>query len=131
MTYGDYISKATIEERIEMRKRIEAIIGTQEQARATATNLSDRIARSSAWQKQYEKLAVVFFENGEKALALHYTQTGQRIQGVTASGKRWMLEGNNGWTNRSRYCGTLYIEGGGCIFTSGRLDRVFDYILNN
>jgi len=132
MTYGDYVTKATPEERMEMRKRIEAIIGTKEQAKSWAKDLTERIQIASRYDKQFEKLAMVFYTNGEKALALNYTQIGgNSFKGVTASGKRWVLEGNMGWTNRSRYCGTLYIEGEGCIFTSGKLDRVFDYILNN
>lgn len=131
MTYADYITKATVEERIEMRKRVEAIIGTEEQAKATARDLSERIQKGFQYKKQFEKLAKVFWEHGDKALAMVYTQQGRRFKGVTASGKRWTLDGNCGWTERSRYCGTLYIEGEGVIFTSGRLDRVFDYILNN
>ncbi len=132
MTYGDYITKATPEERIEMRKRVEGIIGTKEQAKSFAKTLSDKIDAGAKWQKQFEKLSKIFFEHGEKALAMNYTQIGAySFKGVTANGKRWILEGNNGWTTRSRYCGTLYIEGEGCIFTSGSLERVFDYILNN
>lgn len=131
MTYADYISKATPEERAEMQKRIEAIIGTQKAARESGRDLTERIQRSAEWRKQYEKLAKVFFENGEKALAMNFMQYGRTFKGVTASGKVWILEGNNGWTQRSRYCGSLFIEGEGTIFTSGRLDKVFDYILNN
>lgn len=132
MTYADYITNATPEERKAMKERIEAIIGTKEQAAAQAKDLSARITARSKWDKQYEKLAMVFFEHGEKALAMNFSKVnGNSFQGVTAGGKRWILEGNNGYCERSRYCGSLWIEGEGCIFTSGRLDRVFDYILNN
>ena len=131
MTYGDYITKATVEERKEMRRRIEAIIGTKEQARQSGKNLNERIRRASAWDKSFEKLSMVFFEHGEKALALNYTVDGWLIKGITASGKRWNLERNNGYTSRSEYCGTLYIEGIGTIFTSGRLEKCFEYVLNN
>lgn len=130
-SYADLITRATPEERAEVRRRVEMIIGTQDQAAATASNLTERIQKRSAWNKQYEKLAKLFLENGEKALSMVFTQNGRTFRGVTVSGKRWMLDGNNGWTNRSRYCGTLYIEGEGTIFTSGRLDRAFDYILTH
>lgn len=130
MTYADYISKATPEERKAVRERVEKIIGTQDQAKAMARNLTERIQMASKWQKEFEKLSKIFFEHGEKALAMHFTQHGRTFEGVTASGKKWILTGNNGWTERSRYCGTLYIEGEGTIFTSGKLDKVFDYILN-
>lgn len=131
MTYADYISKATPEERADMRKRVEAIIGTKEQAKACASDITGRIRKGEAWQRQFEKLSKVFFERGAEALAMHFTQRGGTFEGVTAGGKKWILEGNNGWTERSRYCGTLFIEGEGTIFTSGRFDKVFDYILTN
>jgi hypothetical protein len=131
MTYSDYVCKATSEEMEEIRKRIYAIIGTDDQIRETTPDRSQRIQKVAQWKKQFEKLAVVFFENGEKALAMNFTQSGRQFNGVTANGKRWTLYGNCGYSERSRYCGTLYIEGEGCVFTSGRLDKVFDYILNN
>lgn len=131
MTYAEWMSKATAEQRQEVRNRVEKIIGSKEQAKAGATDLSERINRGNKWQKQFELLSMVFFEHGEKALAMHFIQKGHTYEGVTASGKKWILEGNNGWTERSRYCGSLYIQGIGTVFTSGRLDKVFDYILNN
>lgn len=131
MTYGELITKATPEQRREVRERVEKIIGTKEQAKASAASLTERIQKGNAWEKQYEKLAKVFLEKGAEALSLHFTQRGRFCEGVTASGKKWRLEGNCGWTERSRYCGTLYIEGIGTVFTSGRLDKCFDYILNN
>jgi hypothetical protein len=130
MTYGELITKATPEQRKEMRSRIEKIIGTKEQAMRYASDLTDRIKNARRWESEYEKLAKVFLENGEKALALNFVQKGRYFEGVTASGKKWELEGNNGWTERSRYCGRLWIEGEGTVFTSGKLDKVFDYILN-
>lgn len=51
--------------------------------------------------------------------------------GKTKSGKGFTLEGNRGFTNRSRYCYTLTIEGIGCIFTSGTIEAAVEYILNN
>lgn len=132
MTYGELISKATVEQRKELRERIEKIIGTKEWAKECAgDNLSDRINAASKWDKAYEGLAKVFLEHGEKALAMNFIQLGGTYKGVTANGKTWILERNNGYTQRSRYCGTLYIEGIGTVFTSGKLDKVFDYILNN
>lgn len=121
----------TIEQRVEMRKRIEKIIGTREFERDRATNPAERSENLMRWDRAYEKLQKVFIEHGEKALAMHFIQKGCDFEGVTANGKKWMLERNNGFTNRSRYCGTLWIEGTGTVFTSGRLDKVFDYILNN
>lgn len=120
----------TIEQRANLRNRIEKIIGTRKHEIERATSLTERINNAQRWDKEYEKLQKVFEEHGEKALAMNFVQKGRFYEGVTASGKKWELEGNNGWTERSRYCGRLWIEGEGTVFTSGKLDKVFEYILN-
>lgn len=131
MTYSQLISNATVEERREVTARIEKIIGTKKQAMEAAESLTERIENASRWEKEYEKLAKIFLENGAEALAIVFMQKGNSFEGVTVSGKKWFLERNNGWTQRSRYCGTLYIQDVGTVFTSGRLDKVFEYILTN
>ena len=45
----------------------------------------------------------------------------------TASGKTGFIEWNNGFTQRSWKCVALYI-GGVCMFTSGTIDKVIEYI---
>lgn len=131
MTYSQLISNATVEERREVTARIEKIIGTKKQAMEAAESLTERIENASRWEKEYEKLAKIFLENGAEALAMVFMQKGNSFEGVTVSGKKWFLERNNGLTQRSRYCGTLYIQDVGTVFTSGRLDKVFEYILTN
>ena len=44
----------------------------------------------------------------------------------TASGAQARLEFNNGWTERSLKCFTLFIDGV-CMFTSGTIQAVFEY----
>lgn len=130
MTYSELITKATKEQRKEVRDRVEKIIGKKEMAVIGVTDLTEKITKAQQWQKAYEQLAKVFLEHGEKALAMNFMSYGRTSEGVTARGKKWVFSGNNGFTNRSRYCGDLYIEGEGTIFTSGRIDKVFEYILN-
>ena len=130
MTYAEWMSKATPEQRQEVADRVRKIIGTREQAVANVKDLTERIKRSNSYQKEFELLSKVFFEHGEKALAMNYMQYGRNFEGVTASGKKWILERNHGWAERSRNCGSLWIQGEGTVFTSGRIDKVFDYILN-
>lgn len=130
MTYAEWMSKATPEQRQDVSDRVRKIIGTREQAVCNIKDLTERIKAANRYQKQFELLSKVFFEHGEKALAMHFMQYGHTYEGVTASGKKWILEGNNGWTERSRYCGSLWIQGEGTVFTSGKIDKVFDYILN-
>lgn len=116
--------------RAEIRRRIVAIIGSEEAVTCNIKNLVERIKARQAWNRSYERLEKVFYKHGARALAMNFTQNGRTFQGVTAGGKKWILYGNNGWTERSRYCGTLTIDGK-AIFTSGRLDKVFDYILDD
>ena len=132
MTYSELMSKATPEQRQEVYNRVTAIIGKEEVVVGSfekGKDFNEWFKARQAWDRGYERLAKVFFEHGAKALAMNFTQMGWSFKGVTASGKKWTLDANNGWTERSRYCGTLWIEGEGTIFTSGRLDKVFDYIL--
>lgn len=128
MTYSQLISKATPEQRKEVMERVIKIIGTPEQATASARDLTARINRRNQWNKDFENLSKVYLEHGEKALAMNFTQIGNTVEGVTASGKKWVLEKNWGFTERSRHCGSLWVEGTGTVFTSGKLDKVFDYI---
>ncbi len=48
----------------------------------------------------------------------------------TASGKNACIEWNNGCTERSLHCVTLFIAGT-CMFTSGTLETVVEYILTH
>ena len=45
-----------------------------------------------------------------------------------ASGKDAWIEWNNGYTMRSWNCVSLYVAGEGCLFTSGTIDTVIEYI---
>lgn len=120
-----------VEERIEISERIRGIIGKKEDCIREGMSNSERIKARFDYDKQFEKLANVYVKHGEKALAAHFTDYGSYKVGVTASGKKWILDGNNGYTERSRYCGTLTIEGEGTIFTSGTLSRAFEYIFTH
>ena len=55
----------------------------------------------------------------------------RRYHGITPNGKRFSIEGNSGWTNRSRHCYTLYLEGQGVVFTSGEFWRAYGVIKNS
>lgn len=118
------------ESRAKVRAMIHAIIGTKEDSVKGIEDLSERITRRSQYDKQFDKLVKVYDKNGEKALAMHYMDCGSIKKGTTPNGNNWSLEMNNGYTARSRYCGTLYINGE-CIYTSGTVAKAFEYILNN
>lgn len=127
MTYAEL----PIEERINLNKKIEIIIGTKDSWVRENMDTSERIKARFAYDKLKEKLQKVFLMYGDKALAMNFADYGGWKKGVTPGGKKWTLEMNSGWTSRSRHCGSLYIEGQGNIFTSGTLAKAFEYILNN
>ena len=123
----------TIEERIAINERIDAMIGSREEFNESVKDLSlsDRIDVRDKYNKLREKLFKIAEKNGEKALMLTLVQDGNTSTGVTANGKKFVWVRNYGYSARSRHCGSLYIEGIGTVFTSGTVAKVFEYVLNN
>ena len=50
------------------------------------------------------------------------------VNGTTPNGKRFVVYINNGWTDRSRYCFTLRINGN-TLFTSGTFQKAYATIV--
>lgn len=123
----------TFEERVEVNKLIDKMLGSREQQREITSNmtLENRIRSNSEYQKMREKLMKIAEKEGIENLNLVIITCGRSGNGVTKSGKKFVWEGNNGFTERSRYCGSLYIEGVGTVFTSGTIAKVAEYIINN
>ena len=123
----------TFEERVEVNKLIDKMLGSRERQREITSNMSleGRIRSNSEYQKMREKLMKIAEKEGIENLNLVIITCGRIGKGVTKSGKKFVWEGNNGFTERSRYCGSLYIEGVGTVFTSGTIAKVAEYIINN
>ena len=123
----------TIEERIAINARIDAMIGSSNDLNEMIKDmdLTERIDARDKYRKLREKLFKIAEKNGEKALTLTLIQDGNTASGVTAQGKKFVWTINFGYSIRSRYCGSLYIEGIGTVFTSGTVAKAFEYILNN
>ena len=123
----------TFEEKVEANKLIDKMIGSREQQREITSNmtLENRIRSNSEYQKMREKLMKIAEKEGIENLNLVIITCGRSGNGVTKSGKKFVWEGNNGFTERSRYCGSLYIESIGTVFTSGTIAKVAEYIINN
>ena len=123
----------TFEERVEVNKIIDKMVGSRERQREITSNmtLENRIKSNSEYQKMREKLMKIAEKEGIENLNLVIITCGRSGNGVTKSGKKFVWEGNNGVTERSRYCGSLYIEGVGTVFTSGTIAKVAEYIINN
>ena len=123
----------TKEQRKTINNRIDAMIGSHAEHREAIKNmtLSDRVNATDKYNKMREKLFKIAEKYGEKALVITMIQDGNTAYGVTADGKQFRWVGNNGYAMRSRYCGTLEIEGNGTVFTSGTVAKAYEYILNN
>ena len=103
-------------------------------------NAERRLAKSEAAVEEYhkeveaiedlkrkEELFKLEFEKEQKEWAKDGIKLVSRYTGETPSGKWFQIEGNNGFTNRSRHCFTLYIDGK-TIFTSGEFWRAYGVI---
>lgn len=117
------------DERAKVLEMIENIIGEKEEWITENMDRTERIQTRARYDRLMEKLIKIYEKSGNKALAMNFEDGGARKKGTTPSGKKWELEMNNGITDRSRYCGTLYIDGE-AIFTSGTVAKAFEYILN-
>lgn len=123
----------TFEERVEINNRIDLMIGSREQQRTRVADweLKDKINSNNHYNKMREHLFKIAEKEGVEALTLTLITYGRTNEGVTAKGKKFVWEGNNGFTERSRYCGSLYIQGIGTVFTSGTIAKAVEYIINN
>ncbi|MCQ2270997.1 MAG: hypothetical protein MJZ52_07215 [Bacteroidales bacterium] len=52
------------------------------------------------------------------------------VNGTTPNGKRFVVYINNGWTDRSRYCYTLRINGT-TLFTSGTFQTAYAMVVKS
>ena len=123
----------TQKERKEALERIYSMIGTPEQQRQFVSNfnLQERIKSTSNYNKTKEKLLEIAEKEGVKALSKVVIMAGRYCTGLTANNKKYIWEGNSGYTERSIYCGSLYIEGIGIVFTSGRIEKAVEYLITN
>lgn len=81
--------------------------------------------------KAKEELRKKAFEAEQKEWAKDGITLERRYSGKTPNGKHFSIERNCGFTDRSRHCYTLYLEGYGVVFTSGEFWRAYGVIKNN
>lgn len=118
------------ETRMRVTEMIQKVIGTKAECVNDKMTREERIKARFNYDKLFEKLAKIWVKNGDKALSMNYMDYGSFLKGVTPNGKRWQFDWNSwGWTERTHHCGTLWIEGQGCIFTSGTVARAFERIM--
>jgi len=122
-------SDMTVDERRKLIDVIESMIGDGK----FDGNWRDPeyISKKKSYKKTFEKLVKIAEQYGTEKLKTTIVMKNGEATGKTTSGKKYEYIMNcYGVTERSRYCGTLYIDGK-CKFTSGKIEKVIEYIINN
>ena len=104
-----------------------------EKAREELLDYLDKVTMIEDLKKR-EELIKQEFEQEQKVWAKDGITLTGRYMGVTPKGKRFWIERNNGWTERSWHCWTLTFASDGkayTVFTSGEFWRAYLYIKNN
>ena len=116
---------------IKANEIIDRIIGSMAEQRANVNKLplSERISCNAQYDKMRSKLFAIIEVNGFDYLVGVTIMRGNNTRGFTKTGRKYTWEGNCGITAKSRYCGSLWIEGIGTVFTSGTLVKAVEYIL--
>lgn len=123
----------TLDERIKADAIIDGIVGTWEEHRKELQGraIEERIKETNSYRKIRESLLKIAENDGVDSLYFASVMHGGVANGITKSGKKYTWVQNNGFSVSSRYCGTLYIEGMGTVFTRGKIDKIISYIINN
>lgn len=101
-------------------KKLEELAGKVEEVKAQEEAEEELKRKAEAYKKEFEEEVKEWAKDGITLLGRYY--------GNTPKGKRFYIHGNWGWTDRSRHCVTLIIDGD-CIFTSGEFWRAYAYIM--
>ena len=80
--------------------------------------------------KRKEEMFKLEFEQEQREWAKDGITLERRYMGITPQGKRFWIDRNNGFTERSLHCFTLYLDGS-VIFTSGEFWRAYGVIKNS
>ena len=88
----------------------------------------EREANAARRKEEYEKWLAEFKAECLKDGIIIDEACGRWFSGTAANGKRFRMEGNNGWTVRSRHCYTLTIDGY-TVFTSGEFVTAYRYLM--
>ena len=118
----------------EMNDKVFKLIGSpaERNEKFKDLRLEERITRNADWQKMYDKLSKMVERFGEESLNVAFTREDHMgKEGTTANGKAFYWATNNGTERRSWYCGSLWIEGMGMVFTSGTVAKAMEYLLAN
>lgn len=113
----------------EAKEAIEKSEKRFEKAYTALQEYQEEIAKIADLQEK-EKLMKLEFEQEQKEWMKDGITLDGRYYGKTPKGKSFSIDINNGWTQRSFHCYTLYINGN-CIFTSGEFWRAYGIVKNS
>lgn len=88
----------------------------------------EREANAARRKEEYEKWLAEFKAECLKDGIIIDEACGRWFSGTAANGKRFHLDGNSGWTTRSRHCYTLTMNGV-TVFTSGEFLTAYRYLM--
>lgn len=116
---------------IKANEIIDRMIGSiaEQRANVNKLSLSDRIKSNDQYDKMRAKLLAIADANGVEYISGVTIMRGNNSRGFTKGGRKYVWEGNCGITAKSRYCGSLWIDGEGTVFTSGTIVKAVEYIL--
>jgi len=122
----------TRKEKTQVNDIIDLLIGSETEHRQSmeGKELSQIINSNFKYRAMRADLMAIAEKYGVKTMQVTLITCGNDAKGYTPTGKKVLWIRNSGWTMRSRYCGTLKIEGE-TIYTSGSIAKCFAYMINN
>ena len=89
---------------------------------------AEQEANAAQRKAEYERWLAEFKAECLKDGIIIDNACGTWFDGTAANGKRFYLDRNNGWTDRSWHCYSLTI-GGETVFTSGEFNTAYRYLM--
>ena len=117
-----------VEAQQEERAKEEAVVARCESIEQRMLTQAEREANAARKEAEYQKWLAEFKAECLKDGIIIDNACGTWFDGTAANGKRFYLDRNNGWTDRSWHCYSLTI-GGETVFTSGEFLTAYRYLM--
>ena len=117
-----------VEEQQEERAKEEAIIARCNSIENRMLTQEEREAKAARKEAEYQKWLAEFKAECLKDGIIIDNACATWFDGTAANGKRFFIDRNNGWTERSWHCYSLTIDGV-TIFTSGEFTTAYRYLM--
>ena len=117
-----------VEAQQEERAKEEAVVARCNGIEQRMLTQAEREANAARKEAEYQKWLAEFKAECLKDGIIIDNACGTWFDGTAANGKRFYLDRNNGWTDRSWHCYSLTI-GGETVFTSGEFNTAYRYLM--